>query len=882
MLLAALIPRPATIDTDTFHNMGNDTPSGPSTSTAALKTAWELLQATDPASALGGRISDAPAGTKEHAPSGGKQQLSSWASCSLGVEIFLAAATAAAPLASATPLTQPAIVSPAAAAPPETFVCSIARGALRVPSTTLATQAPSLQLLAEVIERAASSGLSLAGLQTLYLPEVTCHHVAAHSPHRPRPFTAFATLALTGRGGAGGVGVSSGVTTSTASARWAASVGPPDPSVARASQPYSLHALIASPDETSPLPSPSSPHLPGGGGGGGTVLPVFCCSYGARGPESDLSLFFNQPSPPSPALDSKTSPKTAQASTKGASASTTANAPTSAAAAVLQPSGLPIGLRWLTAAPPASSRWIALRAGPTSAALVPSLWALQHLAGCGFIIRSLLRTPLAALEESPAASPSGSASSPRTGGSSASRDTMVLLAELVKEDCGEHLAAALSCLTIPTELVLLEGGSGTGGIGGGGGASALQLIIAGGADAAESAALGAVTAGGALGALPASAAAEQLLISADSLREAAGLPPSDEVAPSSSSSSSSGVGKGRASGGSDGLVCVGIQGKNSQEALLVVLELLRRRRTKRGIAAAGLQSDLSPAVELLGLRLLKHATGDLARSLGAVIAAPHTQPLGGAAGGRQASPHLLLGQPMLLLALRGGQDVCTLLEAALSGLLPSSSPVAGSGVAGKGADAGSGSDSDSDDSVDGDGEPGSKTTLQDLIRRHHLPVGGGAPTIGGPLKPVTPVIIAHTRSTPEARSVLSHFFHPHQVWNHQPFVCTYNRRCWFRVTSPPQLNYTHPPLHTKRLPWILRSTTASPDPCCPHPPPPTLTPPTTSCWGCSPAPGPSALSWWWLWRLEGRGWGRPGVRSCCPGSSRCYTRRYHGGGGSVK
>ena len=244
VLFAACVP--GSFDPDHYHSMAAEpagaastSAGGPTTSmpagrkgpacrgvqlTEALQRAWTLLQGTSLAVALGG--SAAAATTVPSSSSTPTGQLSAWSSCCQGVDIFTAASTSlATPLGAATfvaPALSPSgsLQAAAAAALPETFVFSIAQGALQPPQPASSSASkggrpeaaaaasmqlpPSpLQLLAEVIERAASSGLILSGLQTLFLSEPTCRHVSLHSPHRPRPFAAFVALALTGRGGAG-------------------------------------------------------------------------------------------------------------------------------------------------------------------------------------------------------------------------------------------------------------------------------------------------------------------------------------------------------------------------------------------------------------------------------------------------------------------------------------------------------------------------------------------------------------------------------------------------------------------------------------------------------------------------------------------------------
>lgn len=502
--------------------------------------------------------------------------------------------------------------------------------------------------------------------------------------------------------------------------------------------------------------------------------PAFACSYGTRSAAFDLALLFHQALDPSgsaslsqgpaglPPLSPK-SPPPAAASIPSSAAPSAVGAGASGGLA-----GGAGGLQWLSSPSPQQSQWVALPAGCV-AELLHALWLLQHLAWCGFALRTLLRAPassavLAASGAAPPAATSGSEAGPP-----------VLLVELSKDECRQQLQAAVSDAQLPPLLVAAGGGTD------GDVVPAGDLLLCG-SSAAQSSAL-AAEAAGVCGQLPSIPSAQQLLSTTRHLRAAlvptsgAGAPPGRDGPEAWDADE----GAAAAAKGVDRLVCVALQGRNTQELLLLALELLRQGGTLDATpGAAG-----APGLELVALRLVRQLPHEASLHLTPVSAAPGSSSHAAGAvaattSGRPKPSHRLQpGQPCLILALNGPNAAAALERglASLSGLASGApgprrssasgidASMASSNAFGPGANLGSGGSADS------------LPTLQQLLGVEAVkayssslgqgslavtPASAGAGGLSGGQTQV-PLVTAQTLTVGAARAVLAYCFHPQQV-----------------------------------------------------------------------------------------------------------------------
>lgn len=623
----------------------------------------------------------------------------------------------------------------------------------------------------------------------------------SHCCRRPHPFQPLVALALSGRPGA--------------AARWHAALGPPDPAVARRSEPRSLHALLplgdAADRHSQPATSPSGAGAAAAGqankaaavgagatGSGAMQQPAFACSYGTRSAAFDLALLFHQ------ALDSSGSAPQSQGyagllplspkSPPPAAVSVPSSAAPSAvgAGAVGGLAGGTGGLQWLSLPSQQQSQWVALPAGCV-AELLHALWLLQHLAWCGFALRTLLRAPapVAVLAASSAALPAA-ASDSKAG-------PPVLLVELSKDECRQQLRAAVSDAQLPPLLVAAGGGTD------GDVVPAGDLLLCGGGSVAQSSAL-AAEAARVCGQLPSIPSAQQLLSATQHLRAAlvstsgAGVSLTSSSGRDGSEALDAGEGAVAAAKGVDRLVCVALQGRNTQELLLLVLELLRQggalgATPGAAVAAATPQTATgAPGLELVALRLVRQLPHEASLHLNPVLAAPGSSShavgaAAAAASGRPKPSHgLRPGQPCLILALNGPNAAAALERglASLSGLAsgapgprrPSASgndaSLASSNAFGPRANLGSGG------STVGMGAATTAAwlpTLQQLLGVEAvkayssslgqgslagMPAAAGAGGLSGG-QAQAPLVTAQTMTVGAARAVLAYCFHPQHV-----------------------------------------------------------------------------------------------------------------------
>lgn len=201
VLLAACVP--GQVDVTHFQTMGSDPQRDALRLAGTLRSAWALLESTTLGDAFGtvdwedGAPSAAAAGGAAGAAAGPGSKLSQWSSCCQGVDAFVSAASTwstSLGLAAASASPGPAGTSGAPARSPtnaatgqsasaETFVCTVARGVLG-PAAAAGDSGTGGCLLSTVVQRAAAAGLSLVGMQTLYLGEEACSYVAQHTSHR--------------------------------------------------------------------------------------------------------------------------------------------------------------------------------------------------------------------------------------------------------------------------------------------------------------------------------------------------------------------------------------------------------------------------------------------------------------------------------------------------------------------------------------------------------------------------------------------------------------------------------------------------------------------------------------------------------------------------
>ncbi|GAX78318.1 hypothetical protein CEUSTIGMA_g5760.t1 [Chlamydomonas eustigma] len=731
-LFAACVP--GDIDPDTYHSMSSV--SHIQAMAEALRTVWDLLQQTTWEELLG------PGSTPASAAAAAATPLSACCSCCQGLDIFLSASAqpleagyrVAAPTSrvgaalsstsstaslslnsaphsiynQARPSSTPVAADAAARPSPtsnqtESFVFCICKGALTPSSSSSSPQerdsgqVRGFQVLVESLQRAAAAGLVLSGLQTYFLSEASCSHISHHTPHRPRPYTACTALALSGRPAPG------------AAARWTACLGPPDPAVAARSDPGSLHAMLAS--ATSPSqPSSTSSSAPSSLENR-HMQPVqahiqqastFTCSYGEKGAATDLALFFQHPLQPS------TGP------------------------------AAPASMLSMAASP--QSHWFALPAA-SAQEVIRALWVLQHLAWCGFTLKSLVRSALLLPGLNLKAEDSSFHSKP-----------VLLLVEVSKEECLPQLllAAAVSKVLLPAisqSDANQQNVPGVRNMKERAEKTVEKVLI--GTTAEESRALASAGEAGTgrVARLPTAAAAERQLAAAVQLRSAAGLHADlEEVDVGSSSGSSrslaavqSSVPYGKAGLGSDRLVCMGIQGKSMHEVMLVALELVRLSCTAPTAAqaqggrevASSAVSQAGRVMELVACRLLRQATGETVRMLSSVMVPPMAPKRSGQA--------LVQGQPLLLLAFHG-LGAASWLTAALQSLCSLSE----------------GPTKDSRNTLEGEACPPLNTLLGHELLRQYFPAGSTSPGSSW-------LVAAHTQTLEEARALLANTFHVEQV-----------------------------------------------------------------------------------------------------------------------
>lgn len=609
-------------------------------------------------------------------------------------------------------------------------------------------------------------------------------HPDPYCRRRPHPFQPLVALALSGRPGA--------------AARWHASLGPPDPAVARRSDPRSLHALLPLGDaaDRQPAISPSGAGAAAAGqankatavgagatGSGAMQQPAFACSYGTRSAAFDLALLFHQ------ALDCNGSAPQSQGLaglpplSPKSPPPTPASVPSSAAPSAVGAgvagglAGGAGGLQWLSSPSPQHSQWVALPAGCV-AELLHALWLLQHLAWCGFALRTLLRAPA----PSAVLAASGAAPPAATVGSEAGPP--VLLVELSKDECRQQLRAAVSDAQLPPLLVAAGGGTD------GDVVPAGDLLLCG-SSAAQSSAL-AAEAAGVCGQLPSIPSAQQLLSTTRHLRAAlvptsgAGAPPGRDGPEAWDADE----GAAAAAKGVDRLVCVALQGRNTQELLLLALELLRQGGALDATpGAAG-----APGLELVALRLVRQLPHEASLHLTPVSAALGSSShaagaVAATASGRPKPSHRLQpGQPCLMLALNGPNAAAALERglASLSGLASGApgprrssasgndASLASSNAFGPGANLGSGG---SANSLGAAATAASLPTLQQLlgveaVKAYSSSLGQGSLAVtpasagagglsGGQTQ--APLVTAQTLTVGAARAVLAYCFHPQQV-----------------------------------------------------------------------------------------------------------------------
>lgn len=203
VLLVACVP--GQVDVTHFHTMGSDPQRDALRLAGTLRSAWALLESTTLGDAFGtvdwedGAPSAAAAGGAAGSAAGPGSKLSQWSSCCQGVDAFVSAASTwstSLGLAAATTSPGPTGTSGASARSPpnvaagqsasaEIFVCTVARGVLGPAAAASAGDGSGGGcLLSTVVQRAAAAGLSLVGMQTLYLGEEACSYVARHTSHR--------------------------------------------------------------------------------------------------------------------------------------------------------------------------------------------------------------------------------------------------------------------------------------------------------------------------------------------------------------------------------------------------------------------------------------------------------------------------------------------------------------------------------------------------------------------------------------------------------------------------------------------------------------------------------------------------------------------------
>eukprot|EP00798_Chlamydomonas_sp_ICE-L_P006660 gene6660-3324_t len=585
------------------------------------------------------------------------------------------------------------------------MVCSIAQGCLSHPDMLHAT-----------LKRAASMGLSLAGMQTVYLSEEACTYVAAHTPHRPRPFIPLIALALVGRG-------------PDPYGRWRGQLGSPEISVAQQFEPGSLHAMFGSTED-------KTHHTPSG------------CSQ-------ELSLFFGRSAAtavcPSHELHSPgpLSPPVAGSGT------TAPPAP---------PAPLLLHQLW---APKVEVHWAALPAA-SAAELAASFRLLQHLAWCGFGLRGLVRynLPEALLV-------------PLSGHTTPDMPDVhhgaVLIVELAKEECGQQLTDAVAAFnaelagSLPAQHAGLAGSVPVG-------YTAPRQTLLLGRTPEESERLK-TAARPLMLSLPGAMSAQELVDESEAAAAAASALSLSATGTFPSASARGAAAARRIEESShtmqavDGLTGVIIQPVNSsramQDAFLMVLALMLGSPSippspsgeGNSNDTASLEHRCEAQCELVACRLLKQVPAEVIRNLPQVTSHPldNSHTLQRPSSGTIASTnvHVVPGHPALLLMLHG-PDPWSHVSAALKAVQQMYSPHAG-------AMAPHATFASSRVSLSGDTDDLAAGPAHAAALRSYL--GMSITQLGAPtaMSARTAMVIGSTITVCESRSVLAHSFNPLMV-----------------------------------------------------------------------------------------------------------------------
>lgn len=418
---------------------------------------------------------------------------------------------------------------------------------------------------------------------------------------------------------------------------------------------------------------------------------LLCCSYDSRGAARELEMFFSQQQPQSPAPS---------------------------AVPALPPALMPLTPQHM---------WLALPAS-TGTEVLDAFWALHHLLWCGFTLSNLQRARLTADGVRAASVKARGPVEPAPAGllGAAGSGEPLLLLQLSKEEGMAQVVAALENLQ-PLRgaayggRLSLDGGQGRRSWSGTGAASEPFIVPVAGVSFGDAEVIQALCQPLST-ALPQQQAAQQLL------EAAAHTVSADNSATPSSRST-------------DQVLVIALQSKSMHDSFLLALELLRSQSGQDG----------TPAVELVGCRLLKQVPADISRYLTDVVDASRV-PNANRPSSAKASPvRLMPGHPVLLLALHG-PDPQAHLASALANLQHVFSTQSGTTAAKTSATSGSaedGADSNTDTSAKHAG-------LLQAMGPHA--VQQYAPSSYRPA-----LVVATSSKAHDSHHLLTHCFHPSQV-----------------------------------------------------------------------------------------------------------------------